>query len=61
MNYKPNAVKVTLDNGKSFIVQTVSTCTVMARLRTLGKVSPSGNEVAYTAKVYYDFSAEVTQ
>lgn len=61
MNPKPNAVKVTLDNGKIFIVETVSTCIAVAKLRALGKVSPSGNEVAYIAKIHCDFSAEVIQ
>lgn len=59
MNQKPNAIKVTLDDGRSFIVEGTNGPHAIAKLRIQGKVSPSGYEVAYVAKVHYDFAAEV--
>lgn len=59
MNY--NAVKVTLDDGRVFIVETMSTPYALAKLRMRGKVSESGEEVAYTAKVWYEFGSEVVK
>ena len=42
---KPNAVKVTLNDGRSFIVGGTNIPATLATLRRLGKVSPSGYEV----------------
>ena len=56
---KPNAVKVTLDDGRSFIIETTSTRVALAKLRNFGKISAEGCEVAFTAKVHHDFNTEV--
>lgn len=56
-----NAVKVTLDDGRSFICETANIIIAVTRLRQLCKVSASGEEVAYVAKVWYDFGSEVVR
>lgn len=61
MNDKYNAIKVTLDDGHTFIVETTSAPYALAKLRMRGRVSESGQEVALVAKVYFDFNTEVVK
>lgn len=57
MNY--NAVKVTLDDGRSFIVETLSVLHAVGKLERLGKLSRG--EVAHANKVWCDFDSEVVK
>ena len=58
---KPNAVKVTLDDGRSFIVEGTNVPIAIAKLRRRGKLSEPGKEVAFVAKIWCDFDSEVVK